>query len=218
MQSNTSLHNSFFTSDDDNLFAAGGKVYFYDNASRSTLKAVYRDKELTIPFTNPVILSAVGSMPAFYMPDNEVYYIRVLDQYDTMLEEIEGYSSQSTSGKIFNSSTANNLIVNPQFDYQVGFETDQEGYLKDTISLIGYGWTFQQDDLDLENIIIEYEDISTLALEDTPSKALRVTSKSSSIDEDAKDFNFLYVFSLYYSNFCYSFRKFNLSPLFCVTY
>jgi len=73
------------------LPAGAAKVYFYLSGT-TTFQAVYADAALTVQLENPVVADAYGSMPVIYMPDNEVYRVRITDKNGSPIgDDIDPY-------------------------------------------------------------------------------------------------------------------------------
>lgn len=112
---------------------ANGKVYFYSDVNRSTLKPVYTitgspPNYNYVALPNPITLSSVGTfidgtnndITVYYKPydsnDNpELYYIRVYDQNNQFQFDRPAWPNYPISTSVSTASDFINFIPNPQF-------------------------------------------------------------------------------------------------------
>lgn len=90
----------------DGKLASGGLVYTYQSGTL-TPKTTYQDAALTIPNTNPVVLSASGSANIFLA--DGAYRLHIKDQYGAQIEPwldgvVGGGSGSGGGGEGSNSS------------------------------------------------------------------------------------------------------------------
>jgi hypothetical protein len=81
--------------DSNAKFIPGAQVWFTLTGT-NTPSPIYSDVGLTTPLTNPVVASAVGSLPTIYINDTINYRVRIYDEnamvgVDTPLEEYDPY-------------------------------------------------------------------------------------------------------------------------------
>lgn len=89
--------------DDQGRPLVGGKVHAYF-AGTTTYQDTFKDPDMTIVNTNPIILDDSGSADVYL---NGSYRIRIFDKNDVLIEEQDGVT-QSTSGEI---TTAKGEII-----------------------------------------------------------------------------------------------------------
>lgn len=86
--------------DNDGKPLSNGKLYSWVGGSTNLPKALYYDKELTIPTSNPLICDASGILPQYFMASG-FYKFEVKTSNDILIatrDYIESYTSTTTSG------------------------------------------------------------------------------------------------------------------------
>lgn len=123
----------YFVDKTTGLPLSGGKIFFYSDVNRSTLKPIYTisgnpPNYTYVQLPNPCILSSVGTfqdqlnnnvLPYYYPYDAdgnlELYYIKVFDQNDVQQFDRSGWPNLVNTNAPTTGSNLKNFIPNGQF-------------------------------------------------------------------------------------------------------
>lgn len=155
----------YFVDKDSGLPLIGGKVYFYSDVNRTTLKAIYTLSGTYPSYTytqlaNPVTLSAVGTfqddndndiLPYYYPYDSdgnvELYHIVVKDADGVPQFTRQAYPNLVSSNSVVTNDITN-YIPNGQFlshtDVPATLTTDAGEIKSDVTDVAQGGWTFER--------------------------------------------------------------------------
>lgn len=106
--------------------AINGTAEFFRAADHGTHKAVYEDRDGTIPLPNPVTLNsqgviadATGTPKPVYYADDEPYYVVVRDSGGAIVQTVDNWNSNLAFFPLpaIEESNLTNYILNPQFRY-----------------------------------------------------------------------------------------------------
>lgn len=173
---------------------AAGKVYFYSDINRSTLKPIFTISGTApdysyVQLPNPVTLSSVGTfqdgsgnnvLPYYYPYDAdgnvENYFIRVFD-YNGIEDGIQQFTREgfpnigSTATSAADSIT--NFIPNGQFKIHNNLEIivgETAGTVADPITNIAQGgWTFERPMGSISNDIVTFQPLGSYVINPTTS-------------------------------------------------
>jgi len=72
------------------LILPGAKLYFYLTGT-TTESPVFSDETMETPLPNPVVANAAGVFPPIYYSSNVIYRIRLYDEDNQLLDEVDPY-------------------------------------------------------------------------------------------------------------------------------
>ena len=106
------------------LWNVAGYLHFYRADAHDQRKTVFEDRDGTIPYSNPITLDGIGSVPPIYYEDDEAYYIKLTDSSDplgifTPIWDVDDYwpTLSPLSGGGVSASGNNNFAINGQFRF-----------------------------------------------------------------------------------------------------
>lgn len=162
-----------------------GTIEFFQAENHAINVNVFRDSSFSTPFTNPIILDSIGSVPPIYMSDR-LYYIVIKDKFNNIIETIDDYVPNNGGGSVITSSKSDfNVFSNSQFSYPVSFSDDDTIDASDTE--VSLGWEFVQDVKSTTKNKVYSTTIATEALEGNPIYSLNIDSSSIDSSESRKD-------------------------------
>lgn len=151
--------------------ASNGTVETFKASAHTVQKAVYEDRQGTIPFPNPiplnaagVVADATGAPKPIYWADDEDYYVVVKDQFGNTIQTIDNYNSpvKHKDEPVIEEVNLKNYIPNPQFE-QLNLDItkyDNASLPSSTAKLIAReGWYFFRDTANSQNQI-EFNEFS----------------------------------------------------------
>lgn len=104
---------------DDGTVNSNGRLYFRTpGANSTTLKSVYSDVDLTIPYTNPVILDSNGRAPTIYLDGD--YNIQETTSSGAQLWRVDNYQPVTFEGQFNAWSASLSYAVNDVVQYTNG--------------------------------------------------------------------------------------------------
>lgn len=100
---------SYYAPEDGSVLQA--RLWFYKTQTLDPVP-VYHDVNLSIPHAQPVLTGGSGRVPPCFVGDIGLYRIRAFDQYDQLIEDIDGIPSvTAATGGGGGGSTDPNLLV-----------------------------------------------------------------------------------------------------------
>lgn len=104
---------------DDGTVNSNGRLYFrVPGANTTTLKNVYSDSALTIPYSNPVILDSVGRAPTIYLDGD--YNVQETTSGGSQLWRVDNYQPVAFEGQYNQWSASLTYAVNDIVQYTNG--------------------------------------------------------------------------------------------------
>jgi hypothetical protein len=157
-----------------------GKLYFYDDENKLIFQNTYKDRALTDPYPNPIILDGVGSVPPIYLID-KAYYIEIYDKFNNLVATLDNYlPSAGGDTPPTASSSLDNLLPVYGFDIEINeniYTTESVPNIYPEGTPITYGWkwfiaTTQTDALNT----YEYVELGNSGLIGNPKNAILISS------------------------------------------
>lgn len=139
----------------DNLgnVATNGTIEFFTAANHAILQTVYQDADLTIPWSNPIDLNAIGEQPSnnmIYLQPNLPYYVEFRDKNGVLLKSFDDYPYPASNTPVIVDQNIENFIANPSFAYYYELPT----ILPDTVLPIAPGnYTFSKNNQSATDIL-----------------------------------------------------------------
>jgi len=176
----------------DGIYNVKGKLYTYRATAKDEPKAVYQDAGGSIPYPNPIILDGVGRIPIIYWADDELYYVRLTDENDQLIEEADNYPIVSSGGGhiITTEVDYDNELINGQFRfYNAKKLTNFQGTTEYSIAA---GWFFYKDNSTAGDEAVSFIEFSPgspgAVIEGNPKYYLNYTCGLPGTGESVKEF------------------------------
>ena len=109
---------------------AYGKLYFYATGTNTELDT-FADINLSIPNTNPVVLSASGRLPNVYLK-SATYKVKITDNDESQIWERDPVGAESAEGSfsVWNSLTlynSNEIVEGADGNFYISITEDNQG-------------------------------------------------------------------------------------------
>ena len=123
-----------------------GRIDFFRNDARDERKDVFQDPGGINPWSNPIVLTEIGTVPGLiYFNDDELYYIEVYDACGSLRDTIENFPITDVGGGGPPGGVSLNLAnmyANPQFRF---FTQNQLTNLVADVQRTAYLWEFEKN-------------------------------------------------------------------------
>jgi hypothetical protein len=139
-----------------------GTIETYRSLDHDTEKAVWKDKDETKAWTNPVPLDAAGGVSGLYWSADEDYFIVVKDQYGNIVDEIDDFNSPVNDliGPDADLPEDTNYFLNPQFRFFLDEKYETGDLTANTdLSIAAEGWFFRRNNTS-SNISLEFKEFA----------------------------------------------------------
>tara|TARA_R110000787_G_scaffold21425_6_gene63392 strand:- start:3093 stop:5243 length:2151 start_codon:yes stop_codon:yes gene_type:complete len=169
--------------------ADGAIVDFFEASNHAVRQDTYSDAAGTTVNANPLVASAVGSLPPIYMQDI-AYYIVITDKFGNVIETIDNAIPNGGSGGGGDVTKQDeNIIANGQFTYPVDFSESEKtpGLIEQSSVVVATGWTFRQESATTTKNVVTYNSVISDDLEANPINEFQLKSSDIEAGEGLKD-------------------------------